>query len=872
MKIENLILLLLLFFSQGFLLAADNSTRKDYRLDNEFFRRGLIDRGLDDWLKIYDKEHPPASDLDLLAQEIGRAWLEYRRTSDPAKRAQALETLLKLELDRVESYPDHPLSANWRVRYAGDLLNEKLGAQTFIHLLNLDLPGEYRKSFIETLDEIETQLDKASQFLSAKLGEFEHLNNIQLTQINRQGLPELYQSARLQSDYLRSWCRFHRAKLLQPGSPEQVKVLYQLSDLADRLGDTSSGSEKLLSAGVARMLGKFPQAKAALDQARKTLPATYLLFADIEQALLDLAENHPQQALKAVTAAQQRPLYKNDPPRQNLVTVALLVLDARARTGTLSGTERADSAVRNQILKNLTAELVGKPQLRVFAFPKLIEISESCPQDSLSDIELYAFAQRAMDQKKLPLAQNALQDFLGRSNVPSELKLSAALFLARIFEQAGRFSEAVTVLEETARGGKNSQTAELLAQSARLAWMAYRATPNDKQRSRFIEAAGRLLSQYPQSNWADQFKLLMAEEFSRTNEFNQALQWIQQVPPGSPLYLQARAARVLTLIRQFKQDTQSAGGPAKPGSAVQKLGDQIESACRELLVITSARQKDPEKIDRWTLDENQTQLLAGAILSTANILADPVLDRGKRAEELLARYRPILAGYQKSSKSALTVQITALTQTATAAGLVEAVHLSQQLIDKNELPPGQTVTAILGVLDAIHQSTLNKQADPLGPGDDLAQAALNLARGLDEKFGKSTGLTPPLPNRLRALYIITAVDAGKFTEAARLSKNFNPKTALPDLNLARARIHLSEKKFLETVSISAEVLQNLSPGDIRYWHALIINLRGHLALGSDPAQIEAAVIAREQEYPELGNTATKNELMKILKSVQKNKK
>jgi hypothetical protein len=259
-------------------------------------------------------------------------------------------------------------------------------------------------------------------------------------------------------------------------------------------------------------------------------------------------------------------------------------------------------------------------------------------------------------------------------------------------------------------------------------------------------------------------------------------------------------------------------------------------------------------------------------LSTANVLADPVLDRGKQADEFLTRYRPILAQYQKTSKSGLTIQITALTQTATPAGLIEAVNLSKKMIGQKELPPGQTGPVILNVLETIHQSLLTKQADPLGTGDDLTQAALTLARVADEKFGKSPGLPPALLDRLRILYIVTAVDAGKFSIAAGLLKNFSSKTSSLDLDLALARIALSEKKFLDTVSLSANALQNISPADIRYWHALILNLRGHLALGSDPTQIEAAIVARRQEYPELGNPATQQELLKILKTAQDHKK
>jgi hypothetical protein len=120
-KILSVLIVLMLV-----LPAKAESLQSDYRLDNEFFRRGLIDRGFDDWLKVYDEQHPAATDIDLLAEQIGRAWLNYRRETDPKKRTQKLDALLHLEQDRVESYSDHPLAANWRVRYAGDLLNEKI--------------------------------------------------------------------------------------------------------------------------------------------------------------------------------------------------------------------------------------------------------------------------------------------------------------------------------------------------------------------------------------------------------------------------------------------------------------------------------------------------------------------------------------------------------------------------------------------------------------------------------------------------------------------------------------------------------------------------------------------------------------------------
>lgn len=848
----------------------------DYRLDGEFFRRGLIDRGLDEWLRIYDKQHPPLSDVDLLAQQIGRAWLEYRRAGDSVKRGRALEELLSLELDRVESYPDHPLSANWRVRYAGDLLNEKLSSPAFIHLLGLDLPTEARAPFEKCLAEIELQLAAARKFLQGKLGEFDRLDNAQLTQINRQGLPELYQASLLQSDYLFAWCQYHRARLQEPGSPAQVKVLYPLSDAIGRLvaggGETASGGGHLLAAAVARMLGEFPQAQAAIREARKSLPASYLLFASLEEAQLALAQNQPGRAVKILAGCHAERFYRDEPERRDLVRLAVGLLGVRARLGSLPASEQNDPTVRSRMFADLAALLVEKPALRSLAFPRLLELSEPCPQESLTDIELVAYAERSIQLKKVPLAQNALEDLLSRSDAPGPLMVSGAQLLARTFESQGRFTEAVTVLRKLAARGKEGQTAEILSEIARLAWLAYRANPGDARRAAFIEHAGRLLAQFPQSDSADQFKILMAEELAQTGEFTQALQWIQQVPPGSKLYLQARSARVLTLVRQFREQAQSAGVTTRPGSPTETLAGQIEAACRDVLTIASARQQQPEKVETWTLDDGQAQLIAGTLLAAAGVLSDPALGRTRNVEELLQRYRPILARYEKTSKSAASARILTLTQAGTLTGLIEAVNLARSLLEKKDLPAAQIATTIVGVLEAVHQSVLSRQADPLGPGDELARSGSQLAQAAEQTLGANAALSAAMRERLRVLAVVTAVDAGEYSAAGRALRSLPAKTTSVDLDLARARIHLVEKKFLDAVTISMAILQNTPPSDIGYWHALIVNLRGHLALGSDPAQISAAVVARQQDYPDLGNQATKAELLKILQTAQAKKK
>ena len=847
------------------------SSRTDYRLDHELFRRGLIDRGFNDWLKIYDKEFPPKSDLDLLAEQIGTAWEKYRQETEPAKRSANLETLLEMEIERIESYPDYPLAANWRVRYAADLLNEKFAACAFVHLVGLELPAELRATFSVGLEQIEVQLEKAKLFLKTQLGKFQTMNNEELSQINQQGLPELYQSALYQADYLRAWCLYHRAHLLGTGSSQQVKILYQLSDLLESISTsagTMGGSEKLLSAIVFRMLGKPDQAKALLADARRTLPASSVLFADIEEARVFLAQDQPGRAPAIVENCTSAKAYQNNADQWESVNLSLAMIAGRSRIAMLSAEDQTKSQNRNKALASLREITAKNTKFRAFVFPVLLEMSAKVSQQSLSDIELLAFAENARSTQKTPVAMGAYRRILSLSGTHPEFKITAALELAGLLEEQGQISQAVEILSGIGPV-EGSQAADLMMESARLAWLAYCAKPDERHREIFIKTTTQLLDRFSGSPAADQFKLLMAQELSQSGKFDESRAWIEQVPAGSALYLQAKATEVLVLSRQYRHRDLAHPTTRMSGN---DLAEQIQTLCHEMMTIASARQAQPDKIETWKLDDAQVKLLAGAILATANVLADPGLGRGQHAKELMEKYRPVLARYQQTSKSAIALEISTLVQTQTPAGQIEAMSLAMKMIDQNELPAEQQAAIVLGVLESIHRFILDTHADPMTRFGDLTQGAFLLSRTAINALGKNQNIPSSQLNRLREFEVIAAVDAGQYNDARSLAAKLTPdQRKSPDVQLAISQTLLVEKKYFESAGKSMELLSLFSPADIRYWQALIINLHSHLGLGSDPSQIASAIVARQEEYPELGNAATKSQLIKILDELHRNK-
>ncbi len=842
---------------------------RDYRLDSELFRRGLIERGLDDWLKLYDQQHPPMSDIDLLAEQIANAWLKYRRTKNPKQRTKALNELLDLELDRVESYPSYPLSPVWRVRLAADLLNEKYGAQAFIVLLDLHLPANYRKEFIEGLTKIEGHLDKAQKVLKERLNKFKELNGAKLEKINRQGLTGLYLTAMVQAKYLRGWCWYHRLRLMKDKSPEQVKLLYQLSSLLKQL-DTEitpglNAGLKLIEGSAERLLGNYRRADILLGKAEKDLSGSYRIFAYIEQALVAMEEDKPARVEMLIKQGRKSAgFYRNDVDRYALVNLALTVIESRAKLAQLTEGERCDRQIRNKVWSKLISILEKNPQYGELVFSKLVSSGRECQLNALADVELYARAKYAMGRGKVPLAESMLKQLVARKGVSEYLKERGAILLAGVFEKQGEFAKAAKIVGRSIGNDGNGKNCELVAEAARLSWLALQAKPSNSCREEFIRYARELINKCPESRYADRFKLLMADQLCDDGKFNEALQWIEQVPAGSEFYLQSRAERVLVLTRQF-----NASAASGSGEFMKSLADEIVSACKEMLTIASAGQRNPNSPKSWQLTPEQVQIIGASILATVNVLTNANIARADEANRLLSKYKPILQKYEKSSNTAVVSQIVALLkQWKNADDIKQAIGLAEKLFAQ-KIDESKKLDVIIAVLEVVHQYMLWQYAEPISKPTGLTDVALNLADMTDKKLSADK-MSLSQRAKFFVIYGIIACDGGEYERAEKLFGMVPkiPKRYEIDVKLAKARIAFYRKQYMLAARLSMYILQRLSSADIRYWQGLVVNLSSHLKLGSEPAQIASAILARQTEYPEMGSKATKSQLMKILKIAQ----
>ncbi len=864
--------------------------KKDYRLDSELFRRGLIERGFDDWVKLYDEQHPPMSDLDFLAEQIANAWLKYRRAKNSNIRKQALEKLLSLETDRVESYPEHPLSPIWRIRLAADILNEKYGAFAFINLLDLYLPDNYRKDFLNGLKTITFHLNEAEKVLKTRLDNFKKLDNTELDKINRQGLTELYLTATVQAKSLRAWCLYHSVKLAKTKSSEQINQLYKLDNLLKELNNeiTSSRNEGLaiIQASTERMLGNFSQANVMLERANKFISASYKIFIVIEETLLALELNKPIVAeLQIKQGYNAAKFYQRETGKYELIMLSLALLEGKAKLEKLSEQAICDRNDRNKAWNRLLSILQNNPQFSGLILNKLIyndNITNRCPSSSLADIEIYARAKLTIAKGKIPLAKSMLARLLARKTVTPFIKQQAAILLAEIFEKQGMFAKAAKIIEKSITTGNinnNNNNKEinckLRAEAARLSWLAMQAEPeNQMLKNEFVKAARALILGCPESSYANKFKLLIADELCEEGKFNEAMQWIEQIPPSSKFYLQSRAERVLILARQFKNSIIQSG----QNTFVRNLANQIESACIDMLTIASAKQSEPNNPSSWKLSDSQIRILGSAILATVNVLTNENIAQADKANYLLNKYKPILTEYERKSGSAVFSQINALLKQNNTDSLIQAISLTQKLItqkhrqDKNNKQRNANIAnIIIAVLEAIHKYTLEHYAAPLSNSTPMTQSAIKLAElGKKKLFDNNHEFTPTEYEKFLTIYAIIACDDGKYSRAKEL---FNQIPKIPnrykiDAKLAKAKIDFANQNYISAAGKTIEILQRVLPSDVRYWQGLIVNLYSHLKLGSDPIQIVNAIVARNAEHPQMGTKATKAQLTKILQIAQ----
>ncbi len=850
-----------MWFLMGLLVCAVivSAADRDYRLDDELFRRGLIQLGFDDWLELYNEEHLPENDLDLFSEQISGVWLKYNRSKGKEKE-NALEELLRLERERIANYPDNALVPIWRIRYAMDLLNEKCRYFTFVHLLYLHLPEDYANQFAKVLTEIEGELTLAEKFIKKKEEEFNKLPTSELEKLNKAGLPELYEVANIQIKTIRVWLLYHRMRLVGGNLARRVKLLYKLRDGLEMLRriveEASLSPELTVFADVERRLGDRKKARKLIQKASRYVSVKYSLFTELTKILIDI-DGGRKSCEKEVENLKS--VYLKKYPNNNLIELAFAMIECKAKLKGLSFSKNKVSG-RNESLIGLSKCVSNDLRLIWYVLPELIKLSEGVPVELMGDIELLARAEFAFKGGKYPLAENLLKILIKRKTM---FKEDALVLLSEVFLKENKLKEAVDVLSSYVLLNEDVGR-EVIIRAVELAWKDLQVESDKFSKNRFIRLAYRLFEKYPDCDDSDRFKLLVASELAEQGKFWEAIQWTGQILPASRYYLHSKAEKVLILAKRFRYEKQKSTIDVR---ALRKCAGDILKAVNDLLTIADLSGKSVK-----SMSEDQREVIGSAVISAIEVLSDENLsaDFHLQADKLNRKCDFLIREYEKGSKDAVLLRFYGFLKKSDKISLESALRIANKLLDDETFPLSERVKMSVDFLNTVYWWWIKNYPANTRKEDRIVLLSAEFSGKLIKAIKAKSGIMESL-SKILILRFLILVEAGKTDLAEKMSlpeKSIEYKNWIVDVKLAKARVMYLKGQYVSAVRLSMDIVANLSPKDIRYWQGLIINLDSHIKIGSDRKQIKSAILMRKLEYPELGGKVMREELEAILSKCQ----
>jgi len=843
----RLILLVVCVFAG--ICTADGSA-DDYRLNDEVFGRGLIQRNLDDLWQLYDEEHFPTTDLQMLSRQIVQAFAGYLHAEDDATRAAALREMLALQQDRIASYSDHPLAAAWPVRLADDLLHHKAGGQAFVQLIGLTLPQDQQEQLTETLDQARVLLRAASEQLNNKIALIEKLPEERLDQISRMGLPEIYQASRQQARYLQTWINLHA--LLADQQHYSDTEIQRIADLADKLlpdqKPKTRGPLYLLKAIASRHTGNLPAAQHALTEAQKNLQDKQKLYLTVEQIQLALAAGQAADAHRLAGEALDRlndGTLQTDQPR--FARAALLMLMCRARLAELCKTteKQPNASARQGAWDDMMRFLADNTDLLQLVCPNIVRTCNRWPAITTkqnADLELLAKGLYDTEQQNWQTARTTLEVAMQR-DLPAVLNRSAREAVAKCCYKSGDLPQAVDYLLQAANNyDESAQRKDAHKRAAAIAWENYASDTVPHSARLLKQAAERLLADDPDQADCDRYRVLLANALFDLKQSDQVIPLCRPIDKNSTWY----PAAVGQMIRALVVSNTSP--------------EQLKDLLGELERTIASTGTDAEPTTDPLTDSIQKQLTASGLLagSEAILQTDP-----HYAVQLLTAYPQLTDFKPQLMQRAEMLLIRALVTTATCSNLQLACCTVADLDAEKKpykLPAGLTV--LQGVCQTLSE-LFPRQIDKCH--QQLAQLSWQLVSQLHAITDADNTSTNQL-QRARAILQLYIGQAEQSIPAVTAVLAKQPNDALAMLTLALA--DYQAQRFESAAANSLTLLERTDSQQRLYWQALLINLSAHTQLQSPPNQICNAIILRQKQSPEMGGPAIKAALLRILQKNQ----
>lgn len=818
-------------------------------------------------------------------EELGRIEKLKKVYKDPANnplaRARALEQMIGIYEQLVKSESKKPRTMRhildgeieWQLISAKLLVSERARQGRFA-VEELGLAGDWAKDLSETLARLEVLLKPASDRL-AQLGQYMRADDQFERNYVVTGLDLRLTRAKIEVDYYRAWVCYYRA-LLGNQASEQKQLLESAVEYLRRCiatdrantnadtGDRSAFGQKavFLMSKVLRRLNHLSQADKMLSYLEtQKLSEQSAYQVGLERCRLLATQSHYDMALAGLGQVGEwcagKKAFDQLPVRLTLAYLQCSIQAAKAAKLAEAGDIPAARQISRQRLEGLAKifRLQTSSQVRGIIYEQVRKTRlADVPDESMADLELLAMGVGLAGQGQTQAALKFFDELLSRTD-SAQLPLHAeALAQAGQAAQEQRPLLACNYLDRLVKKFPDSPQAQPgLILAVQISAKLCQDRPRDQAVEELcFKALERLMSRYPTSEQAKQWRFYWASLLSKRGELAKADEQFEQISKQHPSYVQARYYQ-LDLRRQL------INRQASPGKnlAYTSLAQDFFALASYVRTSTAPAKHDDKTVQGFG---------ARARLEAVRIFCVE-LNEPQTALRYLDSFAADFAGQPQLLSQAQRYRVVALSE---LGRLDQAGRLTIQMLRDD---PAQTLEIADAMLRRMDQKFEDSTSDDISADDkqlahcwmQLAQARLDLAQKSDS------------PDQQKAQSVLTAKEmlaramlaAGELDEALNIFEGLH-RSQSQSARYVRmmGKILLAQKRYDAAAQQWAQLIRGLERNSPAWFEAWYQALRTNYQAGAEPKKITQRIKQLQALDAQMGSEEMLAKFEKLLSELQ----
>jgi hypothetical protein len=821
------------------------ATQPSDRFDEAHFRQALQQRGLTALLDHYDQQHPPKDDLSRRLRQLDH---QRHDCDDPQAsandRQSACDAMIQTLEQIIAAYPDHEQRYTWRLDLARDRLERQHRQECFAVLFAL--PSKAQQQRLATAaKQSRDELDALAASITAEWNRIGELPPDQYDALANTDALQRLESIEAELAYWRAWGALYWAMTQPPESADRTAALQRiLDDVATRYRWTAQPHEQthrqiqslLMAAIAARLLDKYDLADEASAQAvriaahqREQNDNTvdrWLILGLLERIRLTIDRGHHDEALAAIQRAYEW-LDKTDSNDLD-ARIAFALLERRATSPSETVDPLSRIAKRGPDARAAIYRMLG---------PAACELT---PPQVTATMTLACIAHRIATETDIPAAVEQAQALAASAEDPL-VRSEARWLQAQALITAGEKPEAVNVLLQLMRENPNDDRAGAALDTAvALAANALReqGTSNpDDTLALFLTTVDALRKHRPDDPRLPSLAFAAGLALQNHQRWHDAIEQFALVPADHERGIDAARHRLECLVTLHR------AAPTKAtATAVVEAADELR-----------------RRLPSTDTDAPSQCLRAEALVMKAHVQASPILEQYTETLDALRDFDQRFADCTPWVSQSWSIRLRA----AEALGrLTDAAAFVDEVVRQQPKQAGPVLEGLL--LRMREQIDDDRDAGRESAARDQAAQAAALTAKIETWAQKYDTNATPSWRRQRAMLLL---DAGQYAAAAALADRAAPDH--PVWTFVRAEVAYHNDDFPTALPLYRKVWDTTPENQPLWWRAFLRNLQCHVQLGTDHAELRAAIAQQRHRYPDMGGPAMQRELNAVEKEITK---